>query len=305
MNEYCLGDEIVRSIINRIRVRLRNDLEDASKKLYVQIVKILPNKRGTKRTGEDKVIVSLTSYPARFDMIHLCIKSLIYQTVKPDRIVLWLGSDSTGVKLPRKLELLKKYGLEVVYKDEDLKPHKKYYYAIQDHPNSIVITVDDDVVYSPTTLASLLKIHKRYPEAVCARRVHEIVCNQYALANYNLWNQACRTELQPQMRLMAVGVGGVLYPPNALNKLAFDKKMIENICLNADDLWLKFMEVLQDTKVVWCPCLWEHPANIMESQSGLCDSNVGENKNDKYLEQLAEHFPEVIMKIRHEKDWRK
>lgn len=72
--------------------------------------------------------------------------------------------------------------------------------------------------------------------------------------------------------------------------------------LNADDLWLKFMEALQDTKVVWCPCLWGHPANILENQSGLCDSNVGDNRNDKYLEQLSKHFPEVITKIAKEKE---
>ena len=294
--------KIVGNFIKRVRIRLRNDLEDLTKKIYVKIIKILPNKQGTKKNGKDKVIVSLTSYPARFDTIHLCIKSLMYQTIKPDKIILWLGSDSAEVKLPLELEELKKFGLEVIYKDENLKPHKKYYYAIQDYPNSIVITVDDDVIYSPTMLASLLKMHEKYPKTVCARRVHEIVCNQQIIAKYNSWNQACQTVLRPAMRLMAVGVGGVLYPPNALDKLAFDKELIKNVCLNADDLWLKFMEALQNTKVVWCPCLWGHPANILENQSGLCDSNVGDNRNDKYLEQLSKHFPEVITKIAKEKE---
>ena len=227
----------------------------------------------------------------------------MYQTIKPDKIILWLGNDSIGVKLPIEIEKLKKYGLEVVYRDENLKPHKKYYYAIQDYPNSIVITVDDDVIYSPTMIASLLKMHEKYPKAVCARRVHEIVCDQLGIANYNSWNQACQTEFRPKMNLMAVGVGGVLYPPNALDKRAFDKEMIKKVCLNADDLWLKFMEVLQETKVVWCPCLWQHPANILENQSGLCDSNVGDNRNDEYLERLSEYFQEVIVKIKKEKEW--
>ena len=96
--------KIVGNIIKRIRIRLRNDLEDLSKKIYVKIIKILPNKQGIRKNGEDKVIVSLTSYPARFDTIHLCIKSLMYQTIKPDKIILWLGSDSAEVKLPLELE---------------------------------------------------------------------------------------------------------------------------------------------------------------------------------------------------------
>ena len=30
---------------------------------------------------------------------------------------------------------------------EDLKAHKKYYYAFKEYPDDIVITVDDDVIY--------------------------------------------------------------------------------------------------------------------------------------------------------------
>lgn len=40
------------------------------------------------------IVVSLTSFPARFCDMDLCLKSLFRQTVKPDHIVLWLGSDS-------------------------------------------------------------------------------------------------------------------------------------------------------------------------------------------------------------------
>ena len=162
--------------------------------------------------------------------------------------------------------------------------------------------MDDDVIYSPTTISSLLKIHGKYPKAVCARRVHNIVCNQHSIAKYSLWNQECQTKILPSLKLMAVGVGGVLYPPNSVYNLVFDKKLIKKICLNADDLWLKFMEVLQNTEVVWCPCLWAHPANIAKNCPGLSDSNVGEYKNDLYIEKLTRCFPSVVDKIIREKE---
>ena len=37
-----------------------------------------------------RLIVSLTSYPARFKTLGLTIRSLLDQTVKPDLIVLWV-----------------------------------------------------------------------------------------------------------------------------------------------------------------------------------------------------------------------
>ncbi|BBA48039.1 hypothetical protein BBJK_01506 [Bifidobacterium bifidum LMG 13195] len=37
-----------------------------------------------------QIIVSMTSYPARINTVHLAIRSLLAQKVLPDKIVLWL-----------------------------------------------------------------------------------------------------------------------------------------------------------------------------------------------------------------------
>ena len=39
------------------------------------------------------LIVSLTSFPARIHLVHYAIYSLLRQSLKPNRIVLWLGED--------------------------------------------------------------------------------------------------------------------------------------------------------------------------------------------------------------------
>ena len=38
-----------------------------------------------------ELIVSLTSYPKRFSTLHLTLKSLLTQSVRPDRVILWLA----------------------------------------------------------------------------------------------------------------------------------------------------------------------------------------------------------------------
>ena len=42
---------------------------------------------------ESKVIISLTSFPKRIDTVYLTIKTLLNQTVKPQKVVLWLAKN--------------------------------------------------------------------------------------------------------------------------------------------------------------------------------------------------------------------
>ena len=75
---------------------------------------------------DEKIIVSLTSFPARIDCVGYSIKSLFNQTVKPDRIILWLATEQfENQEMPELLETLKSKGLEIRF-CEDLKSHKKY-----------------------------------------------------------------------------------------------------------------------------------------------------------------------------------
>ena len=41
---------------------------------------------------EARLIVSLTSYPARINTLHESIHTLLSQTLKPDYVTLWLGA---------------------------------------------------------------------------------------------------------------------------------------------------------------------------------------------------------------------
>ena len=97
------------------------------------------------------IIVSFTSYPKRIMTIDKVIESVINQTVPPDKIVLYLSScEFQDCNAMPDLEKYKKYGFEICWCDENLKSHKKYYYAMQQYPDDIVITIDDDFYYKNT-----------------------------------------------------------------------------------------------------------------------------------------------------------
>lgn len=229
----------------------------------------------------ERVVVSLTSFPPRFKNIHWCLKSLLFQTYKPDRIVVYLGSDTTKEMITPEMKSLEQYGIEYQFDEEkNLKSHKKYFYSMQEEKDAIIITVDDDSVYPPNAIESLMKMHNKYPNAVCARRVHRITRkSDGSFMPYKDWEKECRSIREPNRDLIAVGVGGVLYPKDCLGDEAFEEKRFMEACPGTDDIWLKFMEIEQNLPVVWVPCIFAQPPTL-EGIASLNDSNVTEGRND-------------------------
>lgn len=239
-----------------------------------------------------RIIVSLTSYPGRFEHIHTALKSIMLQTVKPDKIIVWLDEEVERGQLTPKMLALEKYGIEYKNMPGDLKPHKKYLHAMQEFPDDIIITVDDDLIYSGDVIESLIKTHERYPDAVCARRVHKMIKKpDGTIASYHDWLGEYRGCATPSHDLIATGVGGVLYPPHCLYEKAFDRELITALSLKADDIWLKFMELLKGTYVVWAPCRIPMPDLIeKEQKTSLRSENVAQNMNDVYFSRVQSYF---------------
>ena len=230
------------------------------------------------------VVVSLTSYGKRLDVVHLTILSLMWQSVKPDRIVLWLDVEEESGAVPISLRSLERYGLDIRYGCENLKGHKKYFWALREFADSCVITVDDDVMYPSDVVESLLAAHERYPDAVVARRVHRMVARNGRLAPYAEWDFQWHESDFPRDDLLATGVGGILYPPQCFSAQAFDLGPIARTGLGNDDLWLKANEVIEGRKVAWAPCDRIHPYAIVAVQDeGLWVSNVQGGGNDASL----------------------
>lgn len=239
-----------------------------------------------------RVIISMTTYPDRFSSVVYSIRCMLLQTFRPDEIIVWLDDNVSLDQLTPEMNDLKQYGVKYIPIAGDLKPHKKYIHAMQKYPEDIIITVDDDILYPPTLIKSLMDAHKKYPNVVCARRVHKVTFDQYGkLLPYNDWiSEACDIK-KPSHLILATGVGGVLYPPHCLDARAFDMEKISRLCLCADDIWLKCMELLHNTKVLWVPCIAIHPEMIKKSQTScLLSDNVGQRQNDIYLKKVMDAY---------------
>ena len=243
-----------------------------------------------------KIIVSMTTIPPRIHKIHQVVWRLLEQTVKPDKIILYLGKEKfQGIKLPYMLRLqIKLFGVEVRYV-EDIGPHTKYFYAISEFRNDIILTTDDDIRYPADLIEELYNSYKRHPNAVSARRCHLINFDETgAIKKYNEWlykySQLIDT---PSMLLFPTGVGGVLYPPNTLHPEVYNLESIKKLTLKNDDVWLKFMEVLNGTPVVMTqPFVIKH---VKGSQKvALNQDNVRGQGNDIYISNVIKAYDDFL-----------
>lgn len=254
--------------------------------------------------AESKIIVSLTSYPARISSVWITVASLLQQTLKPYKLILWLAEEQFPEHvIPDSLERLKKRGLEIRF-CEDLRPHKKYYYTMQEYPDCYIITADDDIFYPEDHIERLWKGHEKYPNTVICHWSHRIDFDkQGRFEPYNDWID--NGEENPSFAALAVGCNGIFYPPGSLPKEAFDKKKIAEISLNTDDLWLKCMEILNGRKTVNCNHTVLIYFNVLSTlNSGLWKSNTGENcNNDVIWNRLMKLYPEVKKKLLEEKQY--
>ncbi|RGR83289.1 hypothetical protein DWY22_10365 [Heyndrickxia coagulans] len=239
-----------------------------------------------------RTIVSLTTIPSRINVVWLSIATIMDQKVKPDKVILWLDKENFSQKgLPENLLDLERLGLEIKFCD-NLRSHKKYYYTLKSYPDDVIITTDDDVLYPKTFIKDLLDVHMNYPNDVICYRAHEILLDENGKVKpYNKWNHGSPGYSRSSFFLLPTGVSGVLYPPNSLHEEVLNKKNILKLAPYCDDIWLKIMEIKNNTRARKVKKYSKHfPVIIKTQKRSLTQINVGRNNNDIELSNLLSYY---------------
>lgn len=239
------------------------------------------------------IVVSFTSYPERILTIDKVIESILNQTILPDKIILYLSVDEfeNFNKMPN-LRRYEKYGFEIHWCDENLKSHKKWFYALQEYLDDLIITIDDDILYNNTAFENLLKYHRLYPNAIIARRAHLITCNSdESIAPYNDWYIECSLYVGiPRMDLLATTGAGTLFPPHIFNKEVFNTDIFMKICPYADDIWMKIMEIYNGIPVVLAEESWDDYLFLEYQNDSLFENHNKNGGNDEQLKELLKQY---------------
>ena len=242
------------------------------------------------------ITVSLTSHGRRVSATaHMAIISIMRQSLKPDRIVLWLDYDNwSDDALPKSLLRLKKHGLEIRY-CADLRSYKKLIPAAEAYPGSIIVTIDDDTFYKPTALAKGYAALQAHPNATVAGEVYAISRNSDgAILPYRQWPR--RPGADP-LDNFPVGIGSTWWQPWKMHPHLTRQDLFTALAPQADDIWffamgrLCGMPVYKFTKgkpYIDLDILHQH-----FHQSSLAATNLYGGANDTQLAAVIDAYPEL------------
>ena len=190
----------------------------------------------------DGPVVSLTTYGKRTSTVYLTIESIGRGRMLPSRFILWLDEKQTFDNLPRSIRRLAKRGLEVKM-CTNYGPHKKYFPFITSEKvfSRPLVTADDDILYPESWLETLQGAYTMYPNAVSCFRSRIVALEDIGFAKYADW-ELCSSQV-PDIRHIATGTSGIIYPPEFLSKLKSAGDGFLSCCPRADDLWLHVNEV--------------------------------------------------------------
>lgn len=249
---------------------------------------------------DPKIIVSLTSFGARIKNVDLTIKSLFNQNLCADKIVLNLSKDEFNQdNLPKALIRLQESGLEINYVD-DTRSYKKLIPTLINHPNDIIITADDDILYPNYLLQSLMQAYTKNPHMAHGCRGHRIElseCN--TVKHYKDWTK-CKTP-QAGNKIMLTGVGAILYGPGCFHKDVLRQDLFTKLAPSADDLWFKAMCLLNGTGSQIIIKRKKFRGDFLPTSNSIIDplysKNLDQGKNDEALANIINKYPQLINRL--------
>lgn len=238
--------------------------------------------------------ISLTTYDKRIFDVYLTIESIMQQTLKANRIVLWLAEeDFNPNNIPETLKFQQKRGLTIKF-CKDIRSYKKLIPSLKEYPNDVIITIDDDVIYNIDLLEKMIRSYQNDPQYIYFNRGHLITFNKNgSIAPYKYWKWQTN-ETRPSHLYMPTGVGGVLYPPGSFNEEVFNEEIFMTLCRSGDDIWFKAMSYLnnkQAKRIKTKSNLGEdYIENVKMQDIALAQINNGKNQNDEQLKYVFAHY---------------
>ena len=237
------------------------------------------------------IVVSLATIPERLGKAPMAVESLLRQTLKPDRLILWLPRNLMNRELPFALQNQTRRGLEIRFVEE-IGPYMKMIYALKEHAGSLIVTADDDMIYPRCWLEQLVSAYKCEPHCVHCHRAHRMILDQDGrLLPYAKWGSGAPGDIGPSFLLFPTGVGGVLYPPGVLHTEVFNAAVFREICPTADDVWFKAMSLLNHVRCRKASPFYRELPPVRGTQArALWHENVKDCRNDVQIKAVFERY---------------
>lgn len=244
---------------------------------------------------KEKIIVSLTSFPARINEVWQVVECMKRQTVRPFRVFLWLSKEQFPKMslIPERLIKMQDDIFQIKMVDGDLRSHKKYYYVAKYYPNNLVFLVDDDIYYPDNILEKSLVEYRLSPQSVICNYGTQITYDKSGRRlPYSQW----KTNRSNKDVFFGSG-GGTLFNPINLHEDLRNIELAQELTPTADDIWLNTMARISGTKIVLLSNRLILPISYMNNEE-LSTINNGMSQNDAQLLAIERHYGHCFDKVK-------
>ena len=162
MNVSYLDD-----MIPSMKQQINNRVESLLVKFRMEECTFHSQEKGTTEeiVEDTPLVISLTTHGKRIETVFHTIESIFQQTLKANRVILWLGDKefSCVEELPLSLRIQMERGLDIRFV-KDVRSYTKLIPALKEFPNANIVTIDDDFMYPRNLLEGFAGV--LYPPGV-------------------------------------------------------------------------------------------------------------------------------------------
>ncbi len=174
-------------------------------------------------------------------------------------------------------------------------PYTKFYYCLSEFPDSLILTVDDDIMYPVDMIDQLYRAHLNQPGAIHCHRAHRIKLDDDGqLLPYKQWDFDTRED-KASLAIFPTGVGGVLYFPGCFDPDILNDDAFLSLAPKADDVWLKAMSLKKGTPCKKVPDRRDWQQRFLPIQGSQVTKLKSANKkhgggNDAKIKAVFDHY---------------
>lgn len=202
------------------------------------------------------IYISLTSIYQNQDILLDTLKSIINQTIKPDKIFLYLSEEEyildSGFKnknIPNNnlLNFISENNVIDLIWVKNTGSYRKLLPLLENKWNEdcIIITIDDDTIYDENLIKNLTEDYSKYK---CVIGYRGFTLN-YTNENDFDYNKRHSKLHNLSLYNFLTGKGGILYKPQFFHKtksLIFNDNIYMNTCNTHDDIWFYILRILNN-----------------------------------------------------------
>jgi len=248
--EYESMAGIININIKRIVKKIENMASFYMKN--IQIIKLYQNNNNPYsyiyKNNKFKPIISMTTISGRIKNIIPTLESIVNQSSNIHSVNLYISDEKylldNGIE--RNNNILKdiyKLGVNIYY-TYNIGPYRKIIPILSQlwlnnaSSESLIITVDDDVIYDNDFVENLVNNIRIY-DCVVGYRGRKIINNEL-LSPYNKWTKG---DFKPELDNVLTGRGGIIYKLKFFSK-NYKYYVGQILAPTADDIWCKFMTLI-------------------------------------------------------------